>query len=151
MIWLVVGYVLLFAAGLVWGLVELASGGLNPELVKAQSCIAAALVGGLGGCLYCLRAIYLNACVHRRWSADWIPWYFIRPFASVASGAASYVFLHAGLLVLESSTRGDSTQLGFYALAFVAGLNVDKFIAKIEDVAQAVWGIEKSRVAKGES
>ena len=35
--------------------------------------------------------------------------------------------------------------MGFYALAFVAGMNVDKFVAKIEDIAQATWGIEKSR------
>ena len=63
-------------------------------------------------------------------------------------GGVSCLFLKAGLLVLESAQKEPSTDLGFYALAFVAGLNVDKFIAKIEDIAQAVWGIEKSRVSK---
>ncbi|WP_244137032.1 hypothetical protein [Burkholderia pyrrocinia] len=55
--------------------------------------------------------------------------------------------MKAGLLVLESHTSEGATELGFYALAFVAGLNVDKFVAKIEGVAHAVWGIEKSRSA----
>jgi hypothetical protein len=46
---------------------------------------------------------------------------------------------------LESGTKSDASEIGFYALALVAGLNVDKFVAKIDDVAQAVWGIDKSR------
>nr|WJR86142.1 hypothetical protein [Enterobacter hormaechei subsp. steigerwaltii] len=37
--------------------------------------------------------------------------------------------------------------MGFFALAFIAGFNVDKFVAKIEEVAKAVWGIEKTRSA----
>ncbi len=34
--------------------------------------------------------------------------------------------------------------MGFFALAFIAGFNVDKFVAKIEEVAKAVWGIGKN-------
>ena len=82
---------------------------------------------------------------------DWQPWYYIRPIVSIACGAASYLFLTAGLLVLEAGQRPDATDLGFYTLAFIAGLNVDRFIAKIEDIAQATWGIEPSRVSRGES
>ena len=70
---------------------------------------------------------------------------------SLVCGGISFVFLKAGLLLLESRQQTDATEIGFYALAFIAGLNVDKFIAKIEDVAQAVWGIEKSRAAKNTS
>jgi len=106
-----------------------------------------AVIGGIGGCVYCLRAVYLNACVRKQWDADWGPWYYIRPLVSIACGGVSYLFLRAGLLILESGTRPDSSELGFYALSFIAGLNVDKFISKIEDVAQAVWGIEKSRTS----
>lgn len=108
------------------------------------SCV---VVGGIGGCVYCLRAIYLNACVLKQWDDDWRPWYFIRPLVSSVCGGVSYLFLRAGLLILESATRPDSSEIGFYALAFIAGLNVDKFISKIEDIAQAVWGIEKSRTS----
>ena len=50
--------------------------------------------------------------------------------------------------MLESGTKSGASEIGFYALAFVAGLNVDKFVGKIEDVAQAVWGIDKSRSRK---
>jgi hypothetical protein len=108
------------------------------------------VAGGVGGCVYCLRGVYLNACVHKRWDADWQPWYYIRPFVSVVCGGASCLFLKAGLLVLESAHKQAATDLGFLALAFIAGLNVDKFIAKVEDIAQASWGIEKSRAGKEE-
>jgi len=63
-------------------------------------------------------------------------------------GAVSYLFLKAGLLLLESKQLSETTDLGFLALAFIAGLNVDKFIVKIEDIAQASWGIEKSQRLK---
>lgn len=108
-------------------------------------CIAIACVGG---CAYCLRAIYLNKCVHKRWDQDWNTWYFLRPIASSISGGVSYLFLKAGLLVLDSKTNSDSNEVGFFVLAFVAGLNVDKFLAKIEDVAKTLWGIEKSNVSQ---
>lgn len=105
-------------------------------------------LGGVGGCVYCLRGVYLNACVRKSWDSDWQPWYYIRPIVSLAAGGISYVFLKAGLLVLEAEKATDSGNFGFLALAFVAGLNVDKFIAKIEEIAQSVWGIEKSKTAK---
>jgi len=63
----------------------------------------------------------------------------------------SFLFLRTGFLILESRQQEGSTEIGFYALTFIAGLNIDKFIAKIEDVAQAVWGIEKPRAAKNAS
>lgn len=109
--------------------------------------VMSALVGGIGGCIYCLRAIYIQACVKKNWDTEWKPWYYLRPVVSTACGGISYLFLKAGLLILESGTSPDSSDLGFYALAFIAGLNVDKFISKVEDIAQAVWGIEKSRSA----
>ncbi len=99
----------------------------------------------IGGCLYCFRAIYLNKCIRKKWDPDWHVWYFIRPLTSTIAGAISYLFLKAGLLVLESSSNVGASEMGFFALAFIAGFNVDKFVAKIEEVAKAVWGIEKTR------
>lgn len=99
----------------------------------------------VGGAMYCFRAIYLNKCVYKRWDPDWHVWYFIRPLTSTIAGAVSYLFLKAGLLILESSSNAGASEIGFFALAFIAGFNVDKFVAKIEEVAKAVWGIEKSR------
>lgn len=109
------------------------------------------LLGGIGGVVYCLRGVYLNASVRKQWDAAWIPWYYIRPFVSLACGGISFLFLKTGLLLLESKQASDSSDLGFYALAFIAGLNVDKFITKIEGIAQATWGIEKSRTANDAS
>ncbi len=110
--------------------------------------LACCCTGGVGGVLYCLRAVYVNRCVRNQWSAQWNWWYILRPLTSFICGGASYLFLKAGLLVLESKTEGGASEIGFYALAFIAGLNVDKFVVKIENVAHAVWGIEKSRSAK---
>jgi hypothetical protein len=110
--------------------------------------IGCVLLGATGGVLYCLRGVYLNYCVKAQWTNQWIPWYLIRPFTSAICGGISYLFLKAGLLVLEAQKESDASNLGFYALAFIAGMNVDKFISKIEDLAQATWGIEKSRSSK---
>jgi hypothetical protein len=144
---LIIFYLLAIAAGLATVLVLNVLHQLPPVLAPIAVAITCAAVGGIGGCIYCLRGVYLNACVLKRWDNDWRPWYYIRPLVSIACGGVSYIFLRAGLLVLESGQKPDSTDVGFFALAFVAGLNVDKFITKIEDIAQAVWGIEKSRAA----
>jgi hypothetical protein len=60
------------------------------------------------------------------------------------------LFLKAGLLVLDATQNENANLLGFYALAFIAGLNVDNFMKKLEDIAQATWGIKKSRVGQRE-
>lgn len=130
-------------------LLLLTRGGVMPSWWTASDLVISwSLVGGLGGATYCLRGVYLNASVRKQWDEDWKPWYYIRPAVSHISGAASYIFLRAGLLLLEATPGEKTTNLGFLALAFIAGLNVDKFIAKVEDIAQATWGIEKSRAAK---
>ncbi len=106
------------------------------------------LIGGVGGVIYCLRAVYLNACVRKCWDKEWQPWYFIRPFVSLISGGISWLFLKAGLLVLDAAQPADSSSLGFLALAFIAGYNVDKFMRKLEQISEATWGIEKSRTSE---
>ena len=113
--------------------------------------LSCAVIGGFGGILYCLRGVYLNYCVFKQWSGDWLLWYLVRPVVSIFCGGVSYLFLKAGLLILESKKETDASNLGFFAFAFIAGMNVDKFISKIEDLAQATWGIEKSRTSKEKS
>ncbi len=104
--------------------------------------INCALIGLLGGVLYCLRGIYVNRSV-KGWDSNWNVWYYLRPLTSSISGFISYVILLAGLLTLDAE-QGD-TEFGFYAFAFIAGYNVDKFLQKLEDVAKTIWGIDKSR------
>lgn len=122
-----------------------------PELIQLPNWylekllfVNSALIGSLGGVLYCLRAIYLNKCVHKRWDEEWNVWYFLRPITSLISGLISSLFLMAGLLTLDAINSGSSA--GYLAVAFIAGYNVDNFLKKIEDVAKTVWGIDKSRV-----
>ncbi|ENF4162310.1 hypothetical protein RS795_004742 [Escherichia coli] len=59
-------------------------------------------------------------------------------------GYVIWLFLKAGLVVLDASQNGNGGDYGYLAFAFFAGLNVDKFIGKIEDVGMTLFGIEKS-------
>lgn len=145
----IIAYLLVFLGALIYLLAFDLRGFLPEWLVAVRLPFRCILAGGFGGAVYCLRGVYLNACVRKQWDGDWWPWYYIRPLVSLVCGGVSFVFLKAGLLLLEAATQHpDATQLGYLALAFIAGLNVDKFIAKVEDIAQATWGIEKSRVGR---
>jgi len=145
---LIIFFLLVFTAFLAFTFILTLQNDIPPWMASNILPIRCIILGGFGGSVYCLRGVYLNASVRKQWDTAWVPWYYVRPFVSLMCGGVSYLFLRAGLLVLESKQNPDATDLGFYALAFVAGLNVDKFITKIEDVAQATWGIEKSRTAK---
>lgn len=137
---LVIIYLVAVLGGLLYASGLLLVYELPPALIQYKLLIACSLAGGFGGVVYCLRGVYLNKCVHKRWDKDWIPWYFIRPIVSILMGGVAYVMLKAGLLVLEAAPEDGSSHFGFIALAFVAGLNVDRFLEKIEDVAQSIWG-----------
>jgi len=145
---LISAYLLLVLGGYIAIGFMMISGRLVMPKYDLQLALYCGLCGGVGGVTYCLRGIYLNACVFNRWSENWRPWYFIRPIVSFIYGVVSFLFLKAGLIVLEAKQTASPTNLAFYALAFIAGLNVDKFIEKIEDIAQVTWGIKKSRTAR---
>lgn len=106
-----------------------------------------AMISAIGGILYCLRSVYLNRCVHDRWNKSWEVWYYLRPLTSLICGVVAYIFLKAGLVVLDASQESDAGNYGYYAFAFFAGLNVDKFVAKIEEIGKSLFGIEKTRNA----
>lgn len=140
--------VLTIAIG-IFGYILLGNLPLNWEPVRML--ITCSAVGGIGGCLYTLRGIYISQCIKKNWDHAWLPWYFIRPLASIICGGFSFLLLKAGLIVLESVPKEEATEMGFYVFAFIAGLNVDKFIVKVEDVAKNIWGIENSRSARRDS
>lgn len=77
-----------------------------------------------------------------------MPWYIIRPIVSVLCGLVAFIFLSAGLIILDGSRPEDASEFGFYALAILAGLNVDRFVGRVEEVGKSVFGIEKSRTSE---
>ena len=95
-----------------------------------------------------MRAVYLNRSVKGDWDNQWNVWYVLRPLVSGLVGGIAYVFLKAGLLVLDAGSPEQSSTYGFLALSFIAGLNVDRFLVKLEDVAQASWGVKPSRTSE---
>ena len=118
------------------------------EYLVAYHC---ALIGGMSGVLYCLRAVYLTRCVRKRWDSDWHVWYYLRPLVSLLMGLVAYIFLRAGLLVLGVPSDHETSPYGFYAIAFIAGLNVVKFLVKLEDIAKSVWGISLSGASSSDN
>ncbi len=109
-----------------------------------------ALWGGIAGVLYCLRGIYVNDSARSAWEPQWLTWYLLRPIASAVSGAMAYALLKAGLLVLESVDTEKASHWGFYAVAAIAGLNVDGFVRKMESVAKTQFGIPRSNTSARE-
>lgn len=112
-----------------------------------ETLLGCILIGGIGGNVYCLRAIYLQACVKKEWDENWIVWYLLRPLLSIVVGGISYLFIKAGLVLFNSSGQSEINQLSIWSLAFLSGLNVDNFIKKIESIGETVWGISPSRVS----
>ena len=102
------------------------------------------LVSTIGGVMYCLRAIYLEKCVNNRWDSNWEIWYYIRPLTSLIGGFVAYIFLKAGLIVMEAKQEIGADNFGFLALSFIAGYNVSNFLKKIENIAQSAFGVEHS-------
>lgn len=90
----------------------------------------------------------MNACAKKSWDPEWWPWYLIRPFLSVLMGAVSFVVVNAGLLLIGADEGVEDPSMGIFFLAFIAGLNVDKFVSKLEEMAETLWGIERSRSSK---
>lgn len=142
-------YLAVLAILVAWGLYGTAAGPLPAGLAPYQLVVQCALMGMLGGLVYCGRGLYLSRSVRGDWSDRWITWYVVRPWISLACGGVAFVFLSAGLLVLEAGQEAGSAQYGFLALAFVAGLNVDGVLRRIEGIAEASWGIGPSRASQG--
>ena len=147
-VWVIASTLILEAAVIVAALSVIALGHTPWLSGELQTVVVCSFFGGLGGVTYCLRGVYLNACVHKTWNSTWLPWYFIRPFVSLILGGISYLFVKSGLLLLGAIKNPDASELGIWAAAFLAGLNVDKFLTKIETVGHTVWGIEPSRQSK---
>ncbi len=83
--------------------------------------------------------------VNNNWDKQWYIWYFLRPLVSMIAGRVSWLFLKAGVLVLDAQQTADSNYYGYFALSFIAGYNVDNFLRKIEEVVKSIRGIEKTR------
>jgi len=125
-------------------------GNIPSWLQPYQLAIECILTAALAGVLYCVRAVYLNYCVHRHWDKRWEVWYFLRPLASALTGLVAYIFLKASVVVLEASQNGDAGLYGYMAFSFIAGYNVDRFLKKMEEVAQSKFGVRPSRTSEAD-
>lgn len=141
-------FLLLYGFSLAWGLVAISLGWAPSWVQEIRLPLLCAMTGGLGGAGYCLRSVYFNACVKDRWDEKWLPWYFLRPFTSLLFGGVAYLFMEAGLLILDAPRGTGASDWGYLAVAFIAGLNVDGTMSRLEGFAEAVWGITPSRLTK---
>ncbi|WP_323902925.1 hypothetical protein [Aeromonas hydrophila] len=141
---LVSAYMLMLLVGISYTLINLAIGTLPSWFTSNKSSFLCVLFGLLGGTLYCIRAIYLNRCVRKTWDTSWLSWYFLRPISSAILGGMSEIFVQTGLMALSESA---STSNSVYLVAFVAGLNVDRFLKKLEGQISSTLGVEPSRAS----
>ncbi len=109
------------------------------------------LWGLTGGCVYCIRSLYFQYCVEDQWNYKWIVWHIIRPFVSAICGVVSLLFVKAGLLLFEASYIETQSYYGIYALSFIAGLNVDNFMKKVESIFQELIGLQQTRISDKQS
>lgn len=87
---------------------------LMPDwLSQYNLAIKCSLIGSLGGIVYCLRAVYVNRGAKDHWNDNWNVWYYLRPLVSFLIGGVSYVFLNAGLLVLDAGQSSSSSNFGY--------------------------------------
>lgn len=139
---------LFFTLSLIAGIWIYLQQGTAPTWIAENSlAIQCMLISSLGGALYCLRGVYLNKSVKNNWDKNWETWYYLRPPVSAITGLIAFIFMKAGLIVLEADSTQSASNFGYLAFAFIAGFNVDKFLAKLEDIAKSVFGIDKSRSA----
>ena len=118
----------------------------NPTNYEAFGCCVYA---GLGTVLYCIRGLYMSVSAKDDWDDRWLTWYLWRPIAGCILGLAVWVILKAGILAVSDSDSSEHNQYAFYALAFIAGVNVKNTLAMIEGIGKKHWGITPSRAAQG--
>lgn len=137
---------ILFAICLIW--VQSPLNNFPVWLKEYELAIKCILIATLAGILYSLRAIYVNYSACKNWDNSWEVWYYLRPITSSISGLVAYIFLKASLIILETSQVENAGNYGYLAFAFIAGLNVDKFLKKIEAQAKSSFGVETSRASR---
>ena len=135
-------FLIILTALLIFLLLNILPINLSIEDKVPLYCIISA---GYGGLIYLFRSIYIHRCFQKDWDDDCKQWYYVRPINSLIIGGFAYIFLKAGLLVLETESINTPTYYAYYAISFIAGLNVSNFLKKIEDIAKTVFGIEKQK------
>lgn len=133
---------LILVLAFLWALGPL--GWMPAWLVGYQLAINCILIASLAGVLYCVRAVYTNYSARNTWEKRWEVWYYLRPLASAVAGLVAFIFLKAGMAVLEASQSGVDGMYGYMAFSFIAGYNVDRFLKMIEDLAKSKFGVEQS-------
>lgn len=114
---------------------------LNKDLKLLLLCC---VLAGLGGTIFCLRGVFEHACRNNDWAPKWNLWYYIRPIFSIGCGIIAFLFLKAGLFLLETNIPENATNIGYLVLSFIAGYNVDSFIERIEEIGKSVFSINTS-------
>jgi hypothetical protein len=148
----IVAYLLVLLVGISFVLFRVSIGDAEVLFKGSSLLFQSILLGGIGGIIYCLRAVYLHKCLKKDWDSVWYVWYYVRPVLSLVLGGVSWVFLKAGILVLGADSNAPNNIYGYLAIAFVAGYNVDNFLGKIEEFFESSMGIKKSRSSNvGES
>lgn len=103
---------LTFLAAFVWVFFAVKSQ-LNSEvLTQFVTCVG---LGFFSSTAYCLRSIYINYCVLKKWDPKWDIWYYCRPFIGIYR-AITVFFIWQSLSLVFNLTN----QWTLYCLVVIA-------------------------------
>lgn len=94
------------------------------------------LGGQLGGILFGVKYLY-KVVARGYWNLDRRLWRFFSPFLSGGLAVAVGALMDAGVLGLTTKA---STGSSFFALGFVAGYFADSALAKMQEIAETIFG-----------
>lgn len=99
------------------------------------------LGGQLGGILFGVKYLY-KVVARGRWSVDRRLWRFFSPFLSGGLALAIAALTESGVLGL---TTGSSGRSAFFSIGFIAGYFADNALAKMQEIAETVFGSPEHR------
>lgn len=104
----------------------------------ARLILMTALAGALGSSMGALQLIYRDVS-HRELAWRWVLQYILQPFGGAVLGTVFYLVMR-GLFFSPRATVSDLNPYSFIAVSAMAGLVFTQTLAKITQVAQAVFG-----------
>lgn len=99
------------------------------------------LGGQLGGILFGVKYLY-KVVARGRWSVDRRLWRFFSPFLSGGLALAIAALTESGVLGLTTRSSGGSA---FFSIGFIAGYFADNALAKMQEIAETVFGSPEHR------
>ncbi len=118
--------------------------------VFARSMVYISSSAGLGGVMYCFRGFHMHLSYYKDFDLGWTWWYVFTPFLSILVGVFVYFLIAGGIMSIGVISPADySRGIMFYCgVSFLAGFSFRKAMAKMKDVAGALFATSEENLKK---